>query len=452
MSSKRVVPERREGRRGLHGSRVAWAVGAAASVLLLRAPVPARAQQAASQAQPAAAPIPVMEFDAVIAQAIAKNPTIARAAITIQRADALLQQSKAVILPLVSATVTNVTLDSARGFSGGVTQAQNQFSFSANASMSVLNTVRWAQVQQARDQVDVAVAGAAEVRQQVMVSAAQTYLVVIAAHRQLAVSERAIESARAHLDYATKRLEGGAGSRLNQLRAAQVVSTETTRIEAIRLALRTAQEALGVIIAADGPVDVGAEPAFDMTGAFSDDAWRTARPDLITQATIQRAAERVVRDSWRDWVPTATASFDPAYVTPAGLFAPAGTWRFTLSATQPIYEGGQRKVALRQREITLDQARISLSAAELRARSEVRLAQEALRAAERAAESARIAAQQTTEVLSITTTAFEVGATTNLEVIDAQRSDLDAKTTAELAEGAVRRARLDLLVALGRFK
>ena len=90
MSSKRVVPERREGRRGLHGSRVAWAVGAAASVLLLRAPVPARAQQAASQAQPAAAPIPVMEFDAVIAQAIAKNPTIARAAITIQRADALL--------------------------------------------------------------------------------------------------------------------------------------------------------------------------------------------------------------------------------------------------------------------------------------------------------------------------------------------------------------------------
>ena len=61
-------------------------------------------------------------------------------------------------------------------------------------------------------------------------------------------------------------------------------------------------------------------------------------------------------------------------------------------------------------------------------------------------------ADETAEVLRITTTAFEVGATTNLEVIDAQRSDLDANTAAELAEGAVRRARLDLLVALGRFK
>jgi outer membrane protein TolC len=448
-----AFPNFLRGFRDGHGSFVTVIAGATACALLVCAPVPARAQQAAApQAAQAAAPIPVMEFDAVIAQAIAKNPTIARATTTIQRADALLQQSKAVILPVVSATVTNVTLDSARGFSGGVTQPQNQFSFAANASMSVLNTVRWAQVQQARDQVDVAVASAAEIQQQIVVTAAQTYLTVIAAHRQLAVSESALDNARAHLDYATKRLEGGAGSRLNQLRAAQVVSTETTRIEAIRLALRTAQEALGVVISADGPVDVGADPVFDMSGAFADDAWRTARPDLITQATIQRAAQRVVSDSWRDWMPTATASFDPAYVTPAGLFAPAGTWRFTLSATEQVFDGGQRKIALRQREITLDQARINLSAAELRARSEVRLAQEAVRAAERAAESARLAAQQTSEVLTITTTAFEVGATTNLEVIDAQRSDLDAKTTAELAEGAVRRARLDLLVALGRFK
>ena len=54
-------------------------------------------------------------------------------------------------------------------------------------------------------------------------------------------------------------------------------------------------------------------------------------------------------------------------------------------------------------------------------------------------------------MLRITTTAFEVGATTNIEVIDAQREARDAETAAALAEDAVRRARLDLLVALGRF-
>jgi hypothetical protein len=41
---------------------------------------------------------------------------------------------------------------------------------------------------------------------------------------------------------------------------------------------------------------------------MDDNAWRTSRPDLITQATLQRAAERVVKDSWRDWVPVVNVS------------------------------------------------------------------------------------------------------------------------------------------------
>src|SRR5262245_53377906 len=101
------------------------------------------------------APIPKMEFDAVIQQAIAKNPTVARAATTIARAETLLQQSKAVVLPLVTSSISNSTLDSPRGFSGGVTQPQNQFAITASASMQVLNASRWAQINQSRDQVEV---------------------------------------------------------------------------------------------------------------------------------------------------------------------------------------------------------------------------------------------------------------------------------------------------------
>jgi len=400
----------------------------------------------------APAPIARMEFDAVIRQALEKNPTVARAATNITRAETLLQQARAITLPLVTTTVTNTTLDSARGFAGGITQPQNQFVFAASAGLPVLAASRWAGVNQARDQVEVASAGVAEVRQQIAVAAAQTYLTVITARRQVEVSERAIESARAHLDYATRRFEGGAGSRLNQLRAAQVLSAEESRLEGARLALRTAQEALGVLVVADGPIDAGAEPAFDMAGTMDDRAWATSRPDMMTQAAIQRAAERVVKDTWRDLVPNVNASFDPAFVTPAGLFQPSKTWRFTISTTYALYEGGQRKILAKQRELTLDQAKITMTAIEIRARSEVRLAQEAVLARERALVTARRAAEETAEVLRITTAAFEVGATTNLEVIDAQRSDRDARTTAELSEDALRRARLDLLVALGRFK
>jgi outer membrane protein TolC len=409
------------------------------------------AQTPAPPLQPQS-PAITMEFEAVIRQALEKNPTAARAATNIARAETLLQQSRASTLPFVTGSVINTTLDSERGFTGGVIQPQNQTTFGASLGMPILAASRWASVNQARDQVAVATASVAEVRQQIAVAAAQAYLAVIAARRQVEVSERSLGSSRSHLDYAQKRFEGGAGSRLNQLRAASIVSTEEARVEGARLGLRAAQEALGVIVVADGPVNAGAEPVFDQTGAFDENAWREARPDLVTQATIRRAAERVFNDSWRDWVPDVTASFDPAYVTPSGLFAPSGTWRISFVTNYSIFDGGQRNIAKRQRSITVQQAQLALTELEIQARSEVRLAQDAVRFRERALDAARRAAEQAQEVVTITTTAFEVGATTNLEVIDAQRVARDADTAAAIAEDALRRARLDLLVALGRFK
>ncbi len=55
------------------------------------------------------------------------------------------------------------------------------------------------------------------------------------------------------------------------------------------------------------------------------------------------------------------------------------------------------------------------------------------------------------EVLRITDIAFRAGATTNIEVVDAQRQSRDAETTVRRAEDRARLARLALLVALGRF-
>ena len=54
-------------------------------------------------------------------------------------------------------------------------------------------------------------------------------------------------------------------------------------------------------------------------------------------------------------------------------------------------------------------------------------------------------------ILMIATMAYKAGATTNLEVIDAARSARDADTAAAQAEDLSRQARLDLLVASGRF-
>jgi outer membrane protein TolC len=414
----------------------------------------AGAGRARAQSMPvsqAAAPMTRVEFDEAVARALAKNPTVASAATNISRAEALLQQARAATMPGVTATFTNLTLDHAVKFGGGTTQPQNQSTFALQASIPVLAASRWASVAQARDQIDVATLSVAEVRQQIAVSAAQTYLAVIANRRQVDVDTRARSAARAHLDYAQRRLDAGAGSRLDQLRAAQSVSSDESRLENSRLGLRRAQEALGVLLAENGPVDAGAEPTFDVPATIDDNEWMAARPDVRFQSAVIKAGERVVADGWKDWLPTGTAAFAPQYVTPKGLFQPSKSWRLTVSVAQPIFEGGQHKATMALRNVTLDQSKIQLTSIELAARAEIRIAQASLDSNQRALANARLAADQANEVLQITMTAFEVGATTNIEVIDAQRTARDAETTAALAEDAVRRARLDLLVAIGRF-
>jgi len=403
---------------------------------------------------PAAPAMERVTFEDAIQRALANNPTIAGAAEAVLRAEGLLQQARAATRPGVNAFVTNATLDTGRSFNGVVIQPRNQTAISADLSMPVLAPARWAAAAQARDQVDVANLMTADVRKQIAVAAGQAYLAVITQERQLDVNQRARESAQAHLDYAQRRLAQGAGTRLNELRAAQEVAADEARLENAGLAVRRAQEALGVLLAANTPVDAAAEPAFDIppAAAIADEtAWMATRTDVRLSTATERAFERVWRDSFKDYFPTATAAFDPQLLTPSGAFTASRSWRFSLSLTAPIFDSGQRRGIARVRESAARASEFSLSNLQIQARSEVRLAQETVRSTERALTSQRLAAQEADEVLTITVTAFEAGATTNLEVIDAQRSARDADAAAEIAADAVRRARLDLLTALGRF-
>jgi outer membrane protein TolC len=392
-----------------------------------------------------------LTFEEAVRRALDNNPTVAEASQAILRAEALLQQANVVRRPAIGATATTTVIDSARGFDEFVTQPQTQTLLGAAVSYQVLAAAGWAQRAQAEDQIRVARLGVSETRRQVALSTAQAYLGVIAQQRQVEVSERARETAAAQVEYARALLEGGAGSKLNHLRAAQELATDEVLLEAARLGLRRAQEALGVLVAVDGPVDAAAEPALQVVTPPADQGWLSARSDVQLFTAQIDAATRVYDDSWRDWVPNATASFEPQALTPAGLFAPSRSWRALLFVDVPIFDGGSRKVAKRQREIAVQTARIQLSDVQLRARAEVRVAQAAIDSAERGLQQARLAAQHAIDVLRITDLVFRAGATTNIELIDAQRRARNAEIAAAQAEDLLRQGRLELLAALGRF-
>jgi outer membrane protein TolC len=396
---------------------------------------------------------PVVErltFDEAVARATSRNPGVAEAAQAILRAEALLAQARSVFLPLAYGNVSTTVLDAARGFSGNVVQPRVQTAFSATASYQVLAASGWAAKNQAADRAAIARVSAEETRRNVAISAAQAYLAVIAAERQVDITLRNRDTARALQEYARARLEAGQGSRLNHVRSVQQLASAEGLRQLAELAVSRAQEALGVVVFASGPVGAKGAPVFPEAPPPADDSWLAARPDVRLLTAELGAADRVVSDAWKNWLPTVTASFTPRYVTPAGLFEPSKTWRASFSLDVPIFDATLRpdkRVRVADREA----ARLRLDALTLEARSEVRIAREAVRSNEGIVASTREAAENAGEALRITEIAYRAGATTNIEVVQAQQDARNGEIAAAVAEDRLRQARLDLLVALGRF-
>lgn len=385
-----------------------------------------------------------------MSRAVTRNPSVGEAAQAILRAEALLSEARSVFLPLAYGNVGTAVLDTARGFSGNVVQPKTQTAFNATASYPVLAASRWAAKNQAADRVGTARAAAAETRQQVAISAAQAYLAVIAAKRQRDIVVRNRDTAKALEDYARTRYEAGQGSRLNHVRSVQQRASAEGLVELALLLVRRGQEALGVAVFAPGPLDASGEPAFAPALPPADDAWLQRRPDVRLFTAQLDAADRVVSDAWKNWLPNVTASFTPRYVTPAGLFEPEKSWRAFFQLEVPIFDGTlrpQKRVYVAEREI----ARLRLDALTSEARSQLRVAQEAVKRTERIVTAIDQAAESAREALRITEIAYRAGATTNIEVVQAQQTARNAEIEAAVAEDRLRQARLDLLVALGQF-
>ena len=237
--------------------------------------------------------------------------------------------------------------------------------------------------------------------------------------------------------------ESGTGSRLNELRAQQELTLTEGIVEAAQLGVYRAQEALGVLLVADGPVDATEEPIFptppdtlaaaaSAPGAGNDIGRASqvdpsqpllARTDLKLFAAEQQLAERVLNDSSKDRLPFLEAVFQPSSTYPAQLFFPQNSWRFLLQMNVPIFDSGQRQGLKLERQAALDVSRATSGArvddgalgSAHRTRSDRRAPSDALA-------SARAAADQAQQVVDIVNISFRAGGATNIEVIDAERT------------------------------
>ena len=406
------------------------------------------------------APVERVTFDEAIRRAVEKNPSAAIAAAGILRAEGLLLDARSASRLQINGNVTTTTLNTGVEFEGTTVTPRNQLTASGDIRMPLYAPARWARTAQAADTKLVAQANADEIRRQTALATADAYLTIIARRRDVDANVRARDLAKAHFDYAHELLERGAGSRLNELRAQQEVSTRRGAGRDRRGSRSIARRKRSACCSS--PTDRSTRPTSRCSPCRPRSRApgsrrlrsRQARGAPISSCSppSSRRPSASSTTAARIGCRTSTSSFQPSSTYPSQFFMPQNSWRLVTQLTVPIFDSGQRQALKLERQAAVDESRAVYARAETQARSEVRAAREAIASAERGAgQRAGRRRSGAAGRRASSTSASAPARSTNIEVIDAEGRARDADTAVGIAEDNLRRARLELLTALGRF-
>jgi len=320
---------------------------------------------------PQTPPVERLTLEEAVRRAVAQSTTSLIAEQEILRAEGILREVRAPALPILTGVATGTRLDSDRiatvvtlppsGIPTNTTVVQvprHQLAAGLILSVPVIAPQRWVAWSHAKEQVEIARASLEDARRAVAVATARTYISVMAQHRLVQITIQARDSAKAHLDDAQARYDVGSGNRLDVVRAAQEVSADESQLAQAESGLTRAREALGVLVAADGPLEVEEEiqlPAPQVQEQALQDA-EEKRPDVRASLLRTQSARGVLNDSWTDYMPLLSAVVQPFYNSAPTISQPESGWAAQLVLSVPFYDGGARYGVRRVRSASYEES------------------------------------------------------------------------------------------------
>lgn len=397
--------------------------------------------------------LPKLTLQAALSEAMTRELKVRVAKAEVGRALGLVDSARAGFLPALLGHANYVRWDKERQSNGIAVIPRDQVVVDATLAVPIFAPRAWNETGFASDNVRVAKFSELDIRRTVALTTAQAYLTVIAQHRSIEVTQRALDNANAHYQYAHQRLTGGIGNQVDDVRAAQETATNVAQLERTKASLYQAQEALGFTLGRKTPVDVSDQ--FDLPAAPNvPDGLRgaqTLRGDVNADRMSLEAQQNLVDDNWAEFAPQLVAQGQLFARDPSTLAAPPQGWQIQVLLTVPFYDGGARYGTIEQRAAVLEQRHAQVEATMRKANSEVRVAFNQARHADASLLAAKQAASFAADALRFASLAYEAGASTNIEVVDAERRARDADTSVVVAEDSARQARVSLLAATGHF-
>jgi NodT family efflux transporter outer membrane factor (OMF) lipoprotein len=266
---------------------------------------------------------------------------------------------------------------------------------------------------------------------------ARTYFELRGAQERLAVARRNGENQRRTLDVTQQRLDAGRGTAFDTERARTQLGFTLASIPALEAQVAAAQYAVGVLVGR-APASVAAElepvaamPALpsDVTVANPDSLIRR-RPD-VASAERQAAAERAfVGAAKADYLPRITVGGSAGYsASELGGLGDAGTFRYAVGplVSWPLLNLGRVKARVDQSRARAEAADAQYAQTVLRALQEVETGLSRYRTSRVRVDRIRDAAEASARAADLARLRFEGGVADFLQVLDAERTQLDAE-------------------------
>jgi multidrug efflux system outer membrane protein len=266
---------------------------------------------------------------------------------------------------------------------------------------------------------------------------ARTYFELRGAQERLAVARRNGENQRRTLEVTQQRLDAGRGTAFDTERARTQLGFTLGSIPALEAQVAAAQYAVGVLVGRppasvaqelEATVSIPVLPASVVVE--SPDSLVRRRPD-VASAERQMAAERAfVGAAKADYLPRITVGGSAGYsATELGGLGDAGTFRYAVGPviSWPALNLGRVKARVDQSRARADEAQAQYSLTVLRALQEVETGLSRYRTSRVRVDRIRDAAAASARAADLARLRFEGGVADFLQVLDAERTQLDAE-------------------------
>ncbi|MCY1018556.1 TolC family protein [Pyxidicoccus sp. MSG2] len=346
------------------------------------------------------------------------------------------------------------------GVSGGVSSGGTDslrptsppFLGTLTASMPLLDLQAFAVLHTADESRRTAALSLAETRRQLTSALAQALVLVSARERLAEVNRVNLRNALERLALTQRRLELGAGTRLDVVRAQQDAESARTLVVTGDEQLRQARESLGLTLGTPSAVGLARDVQLEtLLLSAKKDCQRLAdldsRPDIATARSRLTVAELQISEVKRSYLPTLTLGSTAVALTVEDDFAEVPAWNIGATLVLPFWEGGAREGRLRQTRAEAEVARQDVVELQRNVSVEVAQARRGVDVASAARDIASRERDLAEENDRLTRRSFEVGTGTSLELIDAAAALRQAELALVVREFELEQARVEAFLA-----